>query len=76
MHSAMVLTCRKRTPCWCFYWSSRRALCYVCSNTVVSLYISGYVHHKIRTVAKMHTVLFYVWSRCTRFVQIVPGLEL
>ena len=29
-------------------------------DTVFSLYNSGYVHHRIRTVAKTHTLLFYV----------------
>ena len=33
-------------------------------DTALSLYNSGYVHHRFRTVDKTHTLLFYVWSRC------------
>ena len=33
-------------------------------DTALSLYNSEYVHNSFRTVAKTHTLLFYVWSRC------------
>ena len=64
MHSGLVITWGKRTACWCLYWCSRRAWCYVCNNTDVSHHNSGYVHHRIRNVGRIHTVMFYVWNRC------------
>ena len=41
--------------------ASRDVMCTV--GTDVSLYNSGYVHNRIRTAGKTHTLLFYVWSR-------------